>query len=379
MSLRQMFPGGIVKPGFNPLAAPTPSYTYYLSSWGQNTNGQLGLGNTTNYSSPNQIGAGTDWAYVNGGYNFSFAIKTDGTAWAWGTNGYGPLGLSDRTGRSSPAQIGSLTNWLSITAGSYSAIAVKTDGTLWGWGRNQLGEIGKGNTTSYSSPVQVGSLTNWSYATIKNTDYCIAVKTDGTLWCWGNNSNGQLGLGNTTSYSSPKQIGALTDWTNNIAVCQETTAAIKSNGSLWTWGRGYLGTLGNNGAANYRSSPVQIGALTNWLSISGAYRCLYSVKTDGTIWCWGSNVNGQLGLGNTTDYSSPKQIGALTTWSLSSAGGRKVAAIKTDGTAWSWGSNTSGQLGLGNTTNYSSPKQIGSLTNWDLVSSGDNHVLALTY
>jgi len=381
MSIRQMFNGSIVKPGFNSLTAPTPSYTYYLYSWGAGSSGQLGLNESGTYarrSSPNQVGSLTDWASVSGANDFSFSIKTDGTLWSWGTNGYGTLGLGNTSGVSSPTQVGSLTNWLNVAGGSYSSIAVKTDGTLWGWGRNQSGELGLGNTTSYSSPKQVGALTNWLYATVKGTDYCIAAKTNGTLWAWGTNSWGQLGIGNETNYSSPKQVGALTTWTNKIAICQEATAVIKTDGTLWVWGRGYEGNLGLGNTSGY-NSPKQVGALTNWLSISGAYRCFYSVKTDGTIWAWGSNVNGQLGFGNTTSYSSPKQIGALTNWSSSSAGGRKVVAVKTNGTAWSWGANTSGQLGLNNTTNYSSPKQIGALTNWASVSSGSGHVLALAY
>jgi alpha-tubulin suppressor-like RCC1 family protein len=352
----------------------------FLYAWGAGSSGQLGLDESGAYarrSNPVRVGTQDDWASVSGGSDCSFSIKTNGTLWAWGNNGHGKLGLGDTTGRSSPTQVGLLADWLSVTGGTYSTVAVKTNGTLWAWGRNQMGELGLGNTTAYNSPKQVGALTTWSFATVKGTDYCIAVKTDGTLWAWGNNQSwGHLGLGDIISRSSPVQVGALTDWTNKIAICQEATAVIKTNGTLWVWGRGYEGNLGLNNTSGYYS-PVQLGALTNWLSISGAYRCFYSVKTDGTIWAWGSNVNGQLGFGNLTSYSSPKQIGALTSWSLSSAGGRKVVATKTDGTIWSWGANTTGQLGLGNITNYSSPKQIGALTSWVSVSSGPGHVLAL--
>ena len=103
----------------------------------------------------------------------------------------------------------------------------------------------------------------------------------------------------------------------------------------------------------------------------------FAIKTDGTLWSWGWNAYGQLGLGNTTNYSSPKQVGALTTWSKSAAGGYETFAIKTDGTLWAWGKNTYGQLGLGNTTNYSSPKQVGALTGWSIVGAGRYFTLAL--
>ena len=134
--------------------------------------------------------------------------------WAWGAAGFGKLGLGNSTAYSSPKQVGALTAWATVTAGNYFALSTKTDGTLWSWGYNgAYGRLGIGNTTAYSSPKQVGALTNWS--TLKGTALgnLLAIKTDGTLWTWGTNGSGQLGLGNTTSYSSPKQIGALTTWT----------------------------------------------------------------------------------------------------------------------------------------------------------------------
>ncbi len=132
---------------------------------------------------------------------------------------------------------------------------------------------------------------------------------------------------------------------------------------LYSWGRNNEGQLGLGDSTN-RSSPTQVGTLTNWLVLAGSYRSSFAIKKDGTLWSWGSNNNGQLGLGNTTNYSSPKQIGSLTNWSAISGGYEFVAAIKTDGTLWAWGRGLNGPLGLGNTTNYSSPKQVGSLTNW---------------
>ena len=122
-----MFPGSIVKPGFNPLVAPTPSYTYYLYGWGGNPQGQLGLGNRTSYSSPKQVGSLSDWSVTTGGANFTVSIKTDGTLWSWGKSIEGSLGLGNLTGYSSPKQVGSLTGWLNISAGYYTTIAVASN------------------------------------------------------------------------------------------------------------------------------------------------------------------------------------------------------------------------------------------------------------
>jgi alpha-tubulin suppressor-like RCC1 family protein len=272
-----------------------------------------------------------------------------------------------------------LANWSAISTSSLSAVSIKTDGTLWTWGNNSVGQLGLNNITSYSSPKQVGALTNWlkiagSY-TIAGVN--LVIKSDGTLWGWGGNSLGQLGLGNRVNYSSPKQIGALTNWLN-IASGYQSAFATKTDGTLWSWGSGGQGVLGLGNTTNY-SSPKQVGALTNWLTVAAGYYCAYAVKTDGTLWAWGSNTYGQLGLGNTTSYNSPKQVGALTTWSKVTGGTYVGAAIKTDGTLWTWGNNTmtNGMLGLGNNTNYSSPKQVGNYTTWKSVGAGQSYILAI--
>jgi alpha-tubulin suppressor-like RCC1 family protein len=342
----------------------------HLYSWGLNSKGSLGLGNTTTYSSPKQVGTLNTWLKIACGLYTNGSVKTDGTLWMWGGNASGSLGLGNVTNYSSPKQVGALTDWSNVSIGkSDSCLAIKTDGTLWAWGANSNGQLGLGNTTNRSSPVQVGALTNWASVSSGNLGFTAAIKTDGTLWTWGRNDAGQLGLGNTTYYSSPKQVGALTAWLKVVAG-YSITLAIKTNGTLWAWGKNDAGQLGL-GNTTYYSSPIQVGSLTNWSSVStGSMNscCSFAVKTDGTMWSWGRGNNyGQLGLGNKTSYSSPKQIGALTTW-LSIAGGSYFAtAIKNDGTMWSWGSNGLGRLGLNNATYYSSPKQVGSLTSWTTI------------
>ena len=263
--------GGFIKPGFNPLGPQTEEYTYELYAWGGNAYGELGLGNTTYYSSPVQVGALTTWTKVSAGNQFSVAIKNDGTMWSWGYNGQGQLGLGDTTERSSPVQIGALTTWASVSVGGNFALAIKTDGTLWSWGSNTTyGQLGLGDTTNRSSPVQVGALTTWAKVSMGFGNYSIAVKTDGTLWGWGKNNFAQLGLNNTTDYSSPVQVGALTNW-SKIAAGNENVLAIKTDGTLWTWGYNNKGQLGL-GDTTDRSSPVQVGALTTWRKLP--YRML---------------------------------------------------------------------------------------------------------
>lgn len=379
MSFR--YAAGINKPGFNPLAAPTGTTSYYLYSMGLNNSGQLGLGNTTYYSSPKQVGSLGTWVSLSSGGSSSGGIDTNGRLWMWGVNSYGQLGLGNTTSYSSPKQVGTLT-WSKISvATNASAMAIRSDGTLWGWGRNNNAQLGLNNITNYSSPKQVGALTTWLQIAAGYYGSA-AIKTDGTLWVWGFDNYGNLGLGvSGIVYSSPKQVGALTNWSMVTQVGQKTHA-IKTDGTLWSWGRGSLGGLGL-GNETYYSSPKQVGSLTTWSFVAaGLLRCL-ATKTDGTLWAWGYNNEGALGLNNLTNYSSPKQVGALTNWSKvygQTDNTYRTMAAKTNGTLWGWGNNTYGPLGLGNTTTYSSPKQVGAETDWgqgvNTIAMGQNFSLA---
>jgi len=345
---------------------PRPLIPRELFGWGQNTDGQLGQGNTTNRSSPVQVGSATNWGkYASIGNAHALALTYRGALFATGQNTSGQLGFGFTfMNFSTFSQVGALTNWLDVVAtNASSSFAVKKDGTLWSWGFGGSGVLGHNNTTSFSSPAQVGSLSNWYQVTSCNS-FTLAIKTDGTLWSWGENSYGQLGQNNTTNLSSPVQVGALTNW-EQVSAGNNQCVAIKTDGTLWGWGRNIDGQLGQGNTTN-RSSPVQVGALTNWAKVSsGANSCL-AIKTDGTLWSWGVNTSGQLGInvGVTQSRSSPVQVGALTNWAQISAGEAHSLAMDTSNKLFEWGLNSSGQLGQNNTTNRSSPVQVGALTSW---------------
>ena len=362
------------------IAAGTwPSQPLSFYGWGSNGAGQLGLSNTTNYSSPKQVGSlNPTPKKLNAGANCVWLIKSDNTLWSWGANGSGQLGFGNTTNYSSPKQVGLLSDWLTVS-GCYTVATVKTNGTLWAWGYNGFGAVGDGTITNRSSPVQIGALTTWSKVAV-GVYHTLSIKTDGTLWSWGYNASGQLGLNNVTYYSSPKQVGSLTNWLS-ISASFYTSGAIKTDGTLWMWGRNNNGQQGISSATDPITSPRQVGSLTNWSAISCNGNFTFAIKTDGTLWSWGSNNAGELGLGNRTNYQSPKQVGALTNWSsvsVSNTSTSVVSALKTDGTLWSWGDGTSGNLGIGNTTSYSSPKQVGSSTSWLSITAGNYHKFAIS-
>jgi alpha-tubulin suppressor-like RCC1 family protein len=339
---------------------------YYLYSWGRNADGGLGLNNIVSRSSPTQVGTDSSWLSISGG-DTTVAIKTNGTLWALGgVAGLGALGLNDQINRSSPVQIGSLTNWSLLSNSNYAAsfYAIKNDGTLWAWGYNgtDFGNLGLNDNFNKSSPTQVGTDTNWSSVATQYV-FGAAIKTNGTLWMWGRNQQGQLGQNNRVYRSSPTQVGTETSW-QQVILGSNQALAIKTNGTLWAWGQNSFGQHGSNNTI-VRSSPVQIGTDTNWSKLTPGQNFVLAFKTNGTLWAWGRNdYLPALGLGDSINRSSPVQIGSGTTWLNAAAGKYHVIATKTDGTLWGWGDNTHGMLGLGNNTNYNSPKQIGSGTTW---------------
>jgi alpha-tubulin suppressor-like RCC1 family protein len=314
-----------------------------------------------------------------------------GTAlYLWGNNNYGQMGNNLSVILPNPKQIGTSSDWTNIAAGAtisattpvlnaVTCLARKSDGTLWGWGAGST-SVGNNTTINYSSPVQIGALTTWTNNISSAALTRHAVDSSGRLWTWGAAAQGSQGLNSTAvSYSSPVQVGALTNW-NKLAGGGNAVFAIKTDGTLWSWGGNNEGVLGQSiPIATARSSPTQIGALTSWAEVSAGPNFAAAVRTNGTLWTWGINNTGQLGAGATTvSRSSPTQVGALTNWSkVHAKTDGHCLAIKTDGTLWAWGLNSLGQLGDGTTINRSSPVQIGARTDWVSLGSGPTSSFAI--
>jgi alpha-tubulin suppressor-like RCC1 family protein len=252
-------------------------------------------------------------------------------------------------------------------------LGIKSDGTLWSWGKNSNGELGDGTYTNKNIPTKMGTDNDWKMVAA-GTYHSLAIKTDGTLWAWGKNDYSQLGDGTTNSRNTPVQIGTATNW-KSIQAGEYHSLALKSDGTLWAWGDNYYNQLGD-GTSTTKSTPTQIGTAANWQSIAAGVTFNLAIKTDGTLWGWGHNNNGQVGDGTTDNKDTPIQIGTATNWQTISANNHSLAT-KSDGTLWAWGGNYFGELGDQTFITKHSPIQIGTATNWQTVAAGAGFSLGI--
>ena len=354
-----------------------------LWTWGTGANGRLGVNDTTDISTPITTSAGgANWKQVGTGNVHTAAIKTDGTLWTWGAGSAGQLGNFATTQRNTPVTtFAGGTNWKQVSCGSDCMVAIKTDGTLWIWGNGNTLQLGVNDTVDRNTPVTTfAGGTNWKQVS-SGTNFTAAIKTDGTLWTWGFGTNGRLGVNDANNRSTPVTtfIGGTT-W-KQVSCGNLHTAAIKTDGTLWTWGAGTSGQLGNNDDTTDRSTPVTtfLGG-TTWKQVSCGNLHTAAIKTDGTLWTWGSGISVQLGINSANNRSIPvTTFAGGTNWKQVSGGKEHTAAIKTDGTLWIWGNGTA-LLGVNDGNNRYTPVTtfIGG-TNWKQVSCGNNFTSATQY
>jgi alpha-tubulin suppressor-like RCC1 family protein len=324
-----------------------------LWTWGNNAADRLNFdgGFTGSRPSPEKIMDGV--VSVSVGSRFTLAINTDGTLWAWEANRFG----EGTTMRLSPVKI--MDDVISVSTKSGHAMAIKTDGSLWVWGSNDRGQIGDGSINVWDGNRLVEN--NYRSSPVKIMDnvasisagylHSMAVKNDGSLWAWGLNNHGQLGDGTMTSRLSPVKI---MDNVASVSAGFFYTFAIKTDGTLWAWGSGNM--LGDGNWEN-RLSPVKIMDNVASVSAGGNIRDgghSAAIKTDGTLWAWGSNSHGQIGNGSGGDYADrrPSPVKIMDNVASVSAGGNHTIAVKHDGSLWAWGDNKFGQIGDGFVTVY---------------------------
>jgi alpha-tubulin suppressor-like RCC1 family protein len=316
--------------------------------FGRANDGQLTTQNNSHQLNPLMISSLTDWYSVWGSGGNTYAIKNNGSLWATGANAFGSLGNGNNSTQFAFVQVGTATNWKKIAGSATHAIGIRTDGTLWGWGQNDVYQLGQGTSSaSEFNPIQIGTATDWVDIAVTSAA-TVAIKSDGTMWGCGFGFNILFGL--TGQYSTTLTQTYSDSW-QKVHAGNGFILAQKIDGTLWTWGSSQ-GGIGNGSTGS--NVPFQLTTDT-WKDFAAGQNQSYGIKTNGTLWAWGRNHIGQLGDGTTVDRNVPTQIGTATNWDKIYANGSNTTiTVKTDGTVWVWGSNNYGQFGNGNALNVGS-------------------------
>ncbi|MGC9940556.1 MAG: RCC1 repeat- and reductase domain-containing protein [Verrucomicrobiota bacterium] len=303
-----------------------------------------------------------------GGGQDTMVLLADGSVWTWGSNVAGKLGNNQSSANygdnsfdsylpvkvHGPGNVGYLNSIIAVSAGEAVNTALRADGTVWAWGDNEFAQLGNGTTNDAWTPVQVIGLTN--IVGISGRGYhTLALKSDGTVWAWGWNYYGQLGIGSTATVLVPRQVLGITN-PAAISACYSTSLVLMPNGTVEMWGTDKVGEMGQGGFGFHSYTPIPVPGISNVLSISGDFQEPEALKSDGSIWMWGYNNLGQLGIGTTNNTNIPMQVLNLTNMIFAGVtGDRNNCAIRTDHTVWIWGRNYNGQLGNGMTDSVAHP------------------------
>jgi len=351
-----------------------------LYCWGSNEFGQLGDDTLGHRLSPTREATGaSDWESVSAGDRHTCGVKADGSLYCWGRRTEGQLGTGgagyDPPRRTPERVTGGAEGWVSVAAGGSHTCGVKTDGSLYCWGSNGGGRLGDGTTGERRTPTREASRADdWASVSAGDEHTC-AVKTDGSLHCWGRNAAGQLGDGTTADRRTPTQeTSGASDWAS-VAAGWRHTCGVKTDGSLHCWGRNTADQLGDGTTVDRRAPTREASGAAHWASVSAGWRHSCGVKTDGSLHCWGRNVSGKLGDGTTTNRATPSpETSGATDWVWVGAGERHTCGLKEDGSIHCWGWNSDGQLGDGTTTDHRTPtREASGATDWRAAAAGGEH------
>jgi alpha-tubulin suppressor-like RCC1 family protein len=328
---------------------------------------------------------------VVGGNLHSLALMSDGTVYAWGNNNAGQLGVNSQGSPSNtplqvhgPGDVGYLTGITRLAAGENFSLAVKEDGSLWAWGDGAHGQLGLHSDNYHTVPCQVHGLDHVGYLTdvvdvAAGDNHTLALKSDGTVYAWGEGGHGQLGIHSNNDHTIPYQVhgpdnvGYLTGIIK-VAAGANFSLALKNDGTLWAWGEGGHGQLGIH-SNNDHTVPYQVhgldnvGYLTDVVDVAAGQHHSLALKSDGTVYAWGGNGYGQLGIYSNDDQTVPHQVHRpdeyLTGIIEVAAGDYFSLALRDDGTVWAWGRGNDGQLGIDSHDDHTIPYQVHGAGNVD--------------
>jgi alpha-tubulin suppressor-like RCC1 family protein len=321
-----------------------------LWCWGSNGNGELGDGSGFDQTTPVEVSTG--WATVTGGEVATCGIRLDGSLWCWGSGSSGELGLGPIHGQDfpTPQQVGSDTDWLEIAGVSQSFCAVRAPGSLWCWGLNRYGELGLGDNKPRNHPVRVGQASRWTGLSGSTGErVCAVMRHDsqlrGTAWCWGNG----FGL-------APVKAASGSRW-RAISVGWEHQCARRTDASIWCWGDNQHGELGN-GTTQPEASPTKVPGADDWVSVTAGFDSTCGLESSGALSCWGRNEFGELGVGDQVDRLVPTRVATPTRWRAVSDNYLNACGIRSNGSGWCWGYNIWGELGDGTHQDANTPQRL---------------------
>jgi alpha-tubulin suppressor-like RCC1 family protein len=341
--------------------------------WGANFNGQLGDGTNTDRSLPVPVvGLDSGVTAIAAGDEHACAVTSTGAVKCWGWNITGQLGDGTTNNSAIPVTVAGLTGVAkAVTAGEWHTCALKTDGSIQCWGDNRWGQLGGGPNVLVSGPassIESGSL------------HVCAVLVGGEVQCWGSNEYGQLGDGTTTNRPIPVTVAGLPGGAAGLSAGYDHSCAVLTSGFLRCWGRNTTGQLGD-GTTTDRHNPVEVSNLTAVFSVSGGIGHSCALLQGGGLQCWGENYSGELGNGTTNSSLVPVAVTGLDQGMKAvSAGGAYTLALAVDGTVKAWGSNTYGQLGNGAPLWSNLPLDVAGLPlDKKIVATGYDYTCALLY
>jgi alpha-tubulin suppressor-like RCC1 family protein len=312
--------------------------------WGLNQNGELGSGSATSTTSPVQTQGISSVKQVASGAYHSLAVKNDGTVWTWGYNNVGQLGINSLSERFTPTQVPGLTGVVAVAGGFAHSLAVKSDGTVWAWGWNLFGQLGDGTTTNRQLPVQVPGLTG-ATAVTGGVGHSLALRSDGTVRSWGLNKSGQLGDGSAVEINAVPVVVSGLSGVKSVSAGGYHNLAVRTDGTLRAWGLNQTGQLGTGLASPNRSVPVAVPGISGVAEAAGGFAHSLVRKSDGTVWGWGWNAMGQLGIGTLLDVWAPRQVGGASGAVGLAAGIYHSLVLLSNKTVQGFGWGGFGQLG----------------------------------
>jgi alpha-tubulin suppressor-like RCC1 family protein len=355
-----------------------------VRAWGYNGDGQLGIGNTTDQHEPVTIGDLSHIRQIVATQYNSMALEASGYLYAWGDNTYGQVGDLSTIDRPSPVLIDVLGSKVtSMAGGGLHSMAMKHDGMIRTWGDNTFGQLGNGTNEPEMFPTLLTVITGMvsieekAYPRIdEGTKYTIALKADGNIWGWGDNYTGQLGDGTYDFRYMPTQTSGLSN-AISISAGNLHALALKADGTVWAWGASWAGQRGDGGGGKV-NQPVQVHHITNAVDISACWDFSLAATSDGSVWAWGNNNVRQLGIGNTTTQYEPVRLTGISNVTSISCGREFSAAVRSNGKVMAWGSNAWGQLGIGNTDEQTGLANVlGGLEKVKSIAAGGYHLLAI--